>query len=122
MRGLGDAILCAESFIDDEPFAVLLGDDVIYNEQKSAMQQLMQACEKLGSSVVACQKLTRAQIVPRNILQGVTTSRDGIYRFLDMEKEKGEDVVGKRRFWAATSLHRIFLKSCIASSPGKTAK
>ena len=60
------------------------------------MQQLMQACENLGSSVVACQKLTRAQIVLRNILKGVTTSRDGIYRFLDMEKEKGEAVVGKQ--------------------------
>ena len=34
MRGLGDAILCARSFIDDEPFAVLLGDDVVYNETK----------------------------------------------------------------------------------------
>lgn len=96
MRGLGDAILCAESFIDDKPFAVLLGDDIIYNEQRPAMQQLMQACENLGSSVVACQKLTRAQIVLRNILKGVTTSRDGIYRFLDMEKEKGEAVVGKQ--------------------------
>lgn len=96
MRGLGDAILCAESFIDDEPFAVLLGDDVIYNEQKPAMQQLMQTYENLGSSVVACQELTRAQIVSRNILQGVTTSNDGIYCFLDMEKEKGEAVIGKK--------------------------
>jgi UTP-glucose-1-phosphate uridylyltransferase len=31
MRGLGDAILCAKSFMGDEPFAVLLGDDVVYN-------------------------------------------------------------------------------------------
>lgn len=31
MRGLGDAILCAKDFIDDEPFGVILGDDVVYN-------------------------------------------------------------------------------------------
>lgn len=31
MRGLGDAILCARAFVQDEPFAVLLGDDVVYN-------------------------------------------------------------------------------------------
>ena len=31
MRGLGDAILCAQSFVADEPFAILLGDDVVYN-------------------------------------------------------------------------------------------
>ncbi len=29
MRGLGDAILCARAFVQDEPFAVLLGDDVV---------------------------------------------------------------------------------------------
>lgn len=31
MRGLGDAILCAKDFVDDEPFGVILGDDVVYN-------------------------------------------------------------------------------------------
>ena len=30
MRGLGDAILCAKEFIDDEPFGVNLGDDIVY--------------------------------------------------------------------------------------------
>lgn len=54
MHGLGDAILCAKSFIDDEPFAVLLGDDLVYNEQKPAMQQLIQAYQTLGSSIAAC--------------------------------------------------------------------
>ena len=33
-RGLGHAILCAKTFVGDEPFAVLLGDDVVYNDQK----------------------------------------------------------------------------------------
>ena len=48
MRGLGDAILCAESFIDNEPFAVLLGDDIIYHEQEPAMHQLMRMYNKYG--------------------------------------------------------------------------
>ena len=39
MRGLGDAILCAQSFIADEPFAILLGDDVVYNETNPALRQ-----------------------------------------------------------------------------------
>ena len=33
-RGLGDAVLCAKAFIGDEPFAVLLGDDIVYNPEK----------------------------------------------------------------------------------------
>ena len=32
-RGLGDAVLCAKAFIGDEPFAVLLGDDIVYNPE-----------------------------------------------------------------------------------------
>lgn len=96
MHGLGDAILCAKSFIDDEPFAVLLGDDIIYNEQKPAMQQLIQAYQTLGSSIAACQSLQRAQTVPRNILQGIATQEKGIYRFLDVKEEQGENVIGKK--------------------------
>ena len=38
MAGLGDAILTARSFIGDEPFAVLLGDDVVINEERPAIK------------------------------------------------------------------------------------
>ena len=40
-RGLGDAIYCAKSFIGDEPFAVLLGDDVVYNPHTPCLKQLI---------------------------------------------------------------------------------
>lgn len=96
MHGLGDAILCAKSFIDDEPFAVLLGDDLVYNEQKPAMQQLIQAYQTLGSSIAACQSLQQAQIVSRNILQGIATQKEDIYRFLGVKEEQGESVIGKK--------------------------
>ncbi len=38
MRGLGDAILCARAFIDNESFAVLLGDDIVYNSKMLALK------------------------------------------------------------------------------------
>ena len=42
MRGLGDAILCAKDFVDDEPFGVILGDDVVYNgDGEPALHQLL---------------------------------------------------------------------------------
>ena len=40
-KGLGHAILCAKSFVGNEAFAVLLGDDVVYNEEKPCLQQLL---------------------------------------------------------------------------------
>ncbi len=40
MHGLGDAILCAKSFIDDEPFAVLLGDDINRREISKKLDRI----------------------------------------------------------------------------------
>ena len=40
-RGLGNAILCAKTFVGEEPFAVLLGDDVVYNDKKPCLKQLI---------------------------------------------------------------------------------
>ena len=57
MRGLGDAILCARSFMGNEPFAVLLGDDVVYNPAKPALAQLIDIYEATGGSVLGCQNV-----------------------------------------------------------------
>ena len=50
-RGLGHAILCAKQFIGNEPFAVLLGDDVVYNDEKPALRQLINVYEKTADMV-----------------------------------------------------------------------
>lgn len=55
-KGLGHAILCAKSFIGNEPFAVLLGDDVVINpEGEPALKQLITAYNEKGASVVGVQ-------------------------------------------------------------------
>lgn len=95
MCGLGDAILCAESFIDNEPFAVLLGDDIICHEQEPAMHQLMRMYNKYGATMVGCQTLNGNQAVPRNILQSVVIEKTGISRFLNVEKAVGHEADGK---------------------------
>lgn len=56
-RGLGHAVLCAKSFVGDEPFAVLLGDDVVVNKEKGAIKQLMEAAEQYDGSVVGVQSV-----------------------------------------------------------------
>ena len=61
MAGLGDAILTARSFIGDEPFAVLLGDDVVINEERPAIKQLMDESEKTGCSVIGVQTVPENQ-------------------------------------------------------------
>ena len=56
-RGLGHAILCSKEFIGDEPFAVLLGDDVVDNDNSPAIGQLCECFNRTNSSVVGVQKV-----------------------------------------------------------------
>ena len=55
-KGLGHAILCAKSFIGDEPFAVLLGDDVVVGDIP-ATRQLISAYEQVGYSIMGVQEV-----------------------------------------------------------------
>ena len=51
-RGTADAVLVAKDFVGNEPFAVLFGDDVMYNEGRPVIGQLMDAYDKVGKTVV----------------------------------------------------------------------
>lgn len=55
-KGLGHAIWCARRFVGDEPFAVLLGDDIVQSEVP-CIQQLIEQYEKHGSSVVGVMRV-----------------------------------------------------------------
>lgn len=62
-KGLGDAILCAKSFVGDEPFAVLLGDDVVYNDENPCLKQLIDVYNATGSSVLGCQPVPQEKFL-----------------------------------------------------------
>jgi UTP--glucose-1-phosphate uridylyltransferase len=53
--GLGHAVLCAKDVVGDEPFAVLLPDDLIWNRGPGALRQMADAAEQTGCSVIAVQ-------------------------------------------------------------------
>lgn len=79
-KGLGHAIYCAKSFIGDEPFAVLLGDDVVCNEGgKPALKQLIDCYSQVESSVVGVQKVKDIDIHKYGIIDPaegeITTGR-----------------------------------------------
>lgn len=59
-KGLGHAVWCARKFIGNEPFAVLLGDDIIRSEQPG-LKQLIDQYEKTRSSVIGVQQVTDEQ-------------------------------------------------------------
>ncbi|GAB2502624.1 UTP--glucose-1-phosphate uridylyltransferase GalU [Pseudoxanthomonas sangjuensis] len=59
--GLGHAVLCAKPIVGDEPFAVLLPDDLIWNRGPGALKQMADLAEARGSSVIAVQDVPREQ-------------------------------------------------------------
>jgi UTP--glucose-1-phosphate uridylyltransferase len=57
-QGLGHAVLCAKRLISDEPFAVLLADDLIATDEKSCLQQMIEVFQKTQKSVIAVEKIS----------------------------------------------------------------
>ncbi len=84
MRGLGDAILCARSFIDDEPFAVLLGDDIVYNETNPALGQMLDLYNELGATILGCQEVPLEKVSSYGIVEGVPTGNPAVTKVTNM--------------------------------------
>lgn len=73
--GLGHAVLCAKPVIGDEPFAVLLPDDLIWNRGDGALKQMADAGEATGGSVIAVQDVPREKTASYGIV--ATDAFDG---------------------------------------------
>ena len=69
--GLGHAILCAEQFIGDEPFAVLLGDDIMVSDPP-ALKQLINVFETYDTTVVGVQSVPPSEVSKYGIISAVT--------------------------------------------------
>lgn len=68
-KGLGHAIYCAKSFVKDEPFAVLLGDDIV-DAEKPCLKQLMDAYDKYGASILGVQEVSKEDVNKYGIVSG----------------------------------------------------
>jgi len=89
-RGLGHAVACARSMVGDEPFAVLLADDVIHHETP-ALKQMMEVYEEFGTSVIGLKPVPEAEVVNYGVIASQPL-RPGLHRVVDMvEKPKPAD-------------------------------
>jgi UTP--glucose-1-phosphate uridylyltransferase len=88
--GLGHAILCAREFVGNEPFAVLLGDDIIDAEQP-CLSQLLEVFEKYQGPVLALEQVPMANISAYGCVRANMIS-ERVYEVTDLvEKPKRED-------------------------------
>ena len=81
-RGLGDAILCAQHLIGDEPFAVLLGDEVI-DASVPATRQLIDLYEELGTPILGVQEVAPEEVSHYGIITPKPV-RPGLFQVTDL--------------------------------------
>jgi UTP--glucose-1-phosphate uridylyltransferase len=89
-NGLGDAILKAEQHIGNEPFAVLLGDDIIANSQ-SCIGQLMSVFSRFHASVISVELLPQEKISSYGIIKGSMIEPD-IFAIQDIIEKPAPDL------------------------------
>ena len=83
MKGLGHAILIGQTLIGDEPFAVILADDLCDNEGDSVLTQMTKLYEKYQCSIVAVEEIPPQDSKKYGVIAG-DTIEDNIVRVTDM--------------------------------------
>ena len=91
-KGLGHAVLCAKSFVKDEPFAVLYGDDVIINDEKPVIGQVIDAFEKHSKCAVGIKEVTPELIVKYSSMK-VKNIENNVYAIDDMIEKPSLDKI-----------------------------
>ncbi len=89
MKGTGDAVMSARSFVGDEPFVVLYGDDVIIGEDP-ATAQVCRAYEEYGKGTVAMKEVPTELVTKYSSLK-VQLQKDNIYSVTDMIEKPDPD-------------------------------
>ena len=90
--GLGHAVYCANHFIGNEPFAVLLGDDIVYNPTKPALRQLIEVYANTGSSVLGVQTVPDALVSRYGIVDPAGPFTGNFCKVRDLVEKPSLDV------------------------------
>jgi UTP--glucose-1-phosphate uridylyltransferase len=89
--GLGHAVLCAAELIGDEPFAVVLPDDLIEGSPKSALSQMAELYKKTNKAVLALEKVPLTEVHKYGVIKPVALDEYPLRIEGIVEKPKAED-------------------------------
>ena len=89
--GLGHAVLCGKPVVGDEPFAVILADDLIDGSSKGCLKQMVDIYERENSGVIGVQKVPQENVGSYGVISGDQVS-DNLWRISGIvEKPKPEE-------------------------------
>jgi UTP--glucose-1-phosphate uridylyltransferase len=81
-KGLGHAILCAKTFVGNEPFAVMLGDDVVDNDVP-CLKQMIDVFNEYKTTILGVQQVAMEDVNKYGIVKGMHIE-DGVYKVKDL--------------------------------------
>ena len=93
-RGLGHAVYCARQFVGDEPFAVMLGDDIV-SSSVPCLKQMMDLYEELGGGIIAVQEVLEAEVNKYGILDAEPV-KDRVFRIKDLVEKPSPEMAPSR--------------------------
>lgn len=89
-KGLGHAISCARTFVGNEPFAVMLGDDVV-DSRVPCLKQLIDCYNEYKTTIIGVQEVPHEEVYKYGIVKGMNIE-DRVYKVKDLvEKPKPEE-------------------------------
>lgn len=89
-KGLGHAVHCARTFVGNEPFAVLLGDDVVHNEDTPCLKQMIDCFNEYQTSILGVQTVKAEDVSKYGIVDGVQVA-DRVYTVRDLVEKPAPD-------------------------------
>lgn len=93
-KGLGHAIWCARKFIGDEPFAVLLGDDIV-KAKTPCLKQMMEQYDRYNASILGVQTVKEEEVCRYGIVD-CSMVDNGLFTVHNLvEKPKREEEIGR---------------------------
>lgn len=90
MKGLGHAILAGKTLIGNEPFGVVLADDLCLNDETGVLEQMVKLYRQFRCSIVAIQEVPMEEVHKYGVIEGELV-RDDIYRVTDMVEKPEQD-------------------------------
>lgn len=116
-NGLGHAIWCARKFIGHEPFAVLLGDDII-SADKPCLKQMIEKYERYNSSIIGVQHVMDDEVSRYGIVAG-NMVEDSLYQISHLvEKPKREEAPSNLAIMGRYILNPAIFDILGTQSPG----
>nr|WP_304212997.1 UTP--glucose-1-phosphate uridylyltransferase [Fredinandcohnia onubensis] len=83
-KGLGHAVSLAKDFIGNEPFAILLPDEIYLSNNQNPLEELIDSYNEYGKNVIALQQVDEAQLKSYGVIQVEKKEKDRLYKISDI--------------------------------------